>query len=90
VKTKVGRRPYPQQKTQGGTWRLALRCLGKEIAMSNAPDPVPPPGKPKIGMIWIVVALAFGLVIAAWIYSAVKPAGAHRAQETKPSVTGPP
>lgn len=36
------------------------------------PDPVPPRGKPRIGMVWIVVVLAIGLVFGAWIYASAK------------------
>jgi hypothetical protein len=57
--------------------------------MPNAPNPVPPPGKPTIGAVWIVVVVVVGLALAAWIYSAAKPR--HEPdQKTKPSPTGPP
>jgi Raf kinase inhibitor-like YbhB/YbcL family protein len=62
-----------QQKTWDGPCASALRCPGEEIAMSNAPDPVPPPGKPKIGVVWIVVVVILGLLMAAWIYSSADP-----------------
>jgi hypothetical protein len=67
-----------------------LRWLGEEIAMSNAPDPVPPPGKPKIGVVWIVVAVVLGLLVAAWIYSSVKAGRGVQDRPERPSPVGPP
>jgi hypothetical protein len=67
-----------------------LRWLGEEIAMSNPPDPVPPPGKPKIGVVWIVVVVVLGLLVAAWIYSSVKPGRGVQDRPERPSPVGPP
>ena len=36
------------------------------------PDPVPPPGKPTIGIAWVWVAVAIALGVAAWLYFATK------------------
>jgi hypothetical protein len=58
--------------------------------MSNAPDPVPPPGKPKIGVVWIVVVVVIGLVVAAWIYSSVDPRSGAQDRPERPSPVGPP
>jgi hypothetical protein len=32
------------------------------------PDPVPPPGKPRIGLWWIIIVVVGGLMFAAWLY----------------------
>jgi hypothetical protein len=58
--------------------------------MSNAPDPVPPPGKPKIGVVWIVVVVVLGLLFAAWIYSSADPRRGEANNADRPSPTGPP
>lgn len=58
--------------------------------MPNAPDPVPPPGKPKIGVVWIVVVAVLGLIFAAWIYSASKPARDQQGPGASPAATSTP
>ena len=40
---------------------------------ANAPDPTPPPGKPRIGVAWIIVAVVGALVVAAWLYFTIRP-----------------
>jgi hypothetical protein len=40
------------------------------------PDPVPPSGKPRIGVAWIWVALIIAFAVAAWLYFATKGASA--------------
>jgi hypothetical protein len=60
------------------------------MVMPDAPDPVPPAGKPKIGVVWVAVVAVLGLIFAAWIYSASKPArdqtgpGASSTQNSTP------
>ena len=59
--------------------------------MSNAPDPVPPPGKPRIGIAWIIVVGILGLIFATWIYSSTKPTSASRDHEAQqPAATATP
>jgi hypothetical protein len=58
--------------------------------MSNAPNPVPPPGKPKIGVVWIVVVVVLGLLLAAWIYSSANPRRGASDNPAPSSPVGPP
>jgi hypothetical protein len=58
--------------------------------MLNTPNPVPPSGKPKIGVVWIVVVVVLGLLVAAWIYSSVKPGRGAQDRPERPSPVGPP
>jgi len=60
------------------------------MPMTNAPNPVPPPGKPRIGVAWIVVVVILGLLLAAWIYSNANPRRATQDQGTPPSPTSAP
>ena len=58
--------------------------------MPDAPDPVPPPGKPKIGVLWIAVVVVLGLIFSAWIYGASKPARDQQSPGANPASTGTP
>lgn len=58
--------------------------------MSNAPNPVPPPGKPKIGVVWIIVVVVLGLLLAAWIYGSANPRRAAPDNPAPSSPAGPP
>jgi len=60
------------------------------MPMTNAPNPVPPPGKPKIGVVWIVVVVVLGLLLAAWIYSNANPRRGTQDQGTTSSPTSAP
>jgi hypothetical protein len=57
------------------------------MVMPDAPDPVPPPGKPKIGVVWIVVVVVLGLIFAVLIYNATRSA---RGPDASPPATSTP
>jgi hypothetical protein len=47
----------------------------------TVPDPVPPPGKPRIGLWWIIVVVGGGLLFAAWLYFWATPEPASDGRE---------
>jgi hypothetical protein len=49
-----------------------LRREREEDMSDNTPDPIPPVGKPRIGIAWVWVAVAIALVVAVWLYFATK------------------
>lgn len=51
------------------------------------PDPVPPSGKPRIGIAWIWVAVLIAFVVAAWLYFATKGASAPGQPGPRAAVT---
>jgi hypothetical protein len=57
--------------------------------MSNPPNPVPPPGKPRIGIAWLAVVGVLALVFAAWIYGAAKPTHGSDQRATSPTTSAP-
>jgi cytochrome c-type biogenesis protein CcmH/NrfG len=68
--------------------RVSFRRREREEDMSdNTPDPVPPAGKPSIGIAWIWVAVIIALIVAVWLYFATKTPGAPGQPSARAALT---